>query len=129
MTEKSLLQMTRAQETGKLILKQLENVDKLKIENDSLIEEGAPIPPEPRVGHWRPHSHVRKYLKKITNLLFFITYSSSLLMDPELKLVSVNTSIELMSHKKKILTQFSCAMQMSFVILFVVHYNFLLKHG
>lgn len=50
--------MTRAQETGKIILNQLENVDKLKITNCSLIEEGAPIPPEPKVGHWRPQSHV-----------------------------------------------------------------------
>jgi serine/threonine-protein phosphatase PGAM5 len=50
--------MTRAQETGKIILSQLEDVDKLKIVNDSLIEEGAPIPPEPKVGHWRPQSNV-----------------------------------------------------------------------
>ncbi|CAG9806203.1 unnamed protein product [Chironomus riparius] len=47
--------MTRAQETGIIILDQL--VDKkFKIENCSLIEEGAPIPPEPKVGHWKPQN-------------------------------------------------------------------------
>lgn len=50
--------MTRAQETGKIILKQLEDGAKLDVSNDSLIEEGAPIPPEPKVGHWRPQSSV-----------------------------------------------------------------------
>lgn len=51
--------MTRAQETGKIILDQLSVKDKIPIENDSLIEEGAPIPPEPKVGHWRPEPSVR----------------------------------------------------------------------
>lgn len=45
--------MTRAQETGNIILSQLDD-KKFKIENCSLIEEGAPIPPEPKVGHWKP---------------------------------------------------------------------------
>ena len=49
--------MARAQETGKIILKQLEDL-KVDVSNDSLIEEGAPIPPEPKVGHWRPQSSV-----------------------------------------------------------------------
>lgn len=47
--------MTRAQETGDLICKYLPG---LKIENCSLIEEGAPIPPEPPIGHWRPEPSV-----------------------------------------------------------------------
>jgi serine/threonine-protein phosphatase PGAM5 len=50
--------MTRAQETGKIILDQLPSKDKIKIESCSLIEEGAPIPPEPKVGHWRPEPSV-----------------------------------------------------------------------
>lgn len=44
--------MTRAQETATLIQKHLPA--DLEVINCSLIEEGAPIPPEPPVGHWRP---------------------------------------------------------------------------
>lgn len=47
--------MTRAQETGKIISTKIANVP---IENCSLIEEGAPIAPEPPVGHWHPEPHV-----------------------------------------------------------------------
>lgn len=49
--------MTRAQETGNIILSQLDD-KKFNIENCSLIEEGAPIPPEPKVGHWKPQNYV-----------------------------------------------------------------------
>jgi serine/threonine-protein phosphatase PGAM5 len=48
--------MKRAQETGYLIAN---HIDKVKIEDCSLIEEGAPVPPEPPVGHWRPEPSVR----------------------------------------------------------------------
>lgn len=44
--------MTRAQETGELIAKCLPEI--LEVQNCSLLEEGAPIPPEPPVGHWKP---------------------------------------------------------------------------
>ncbi|KAM3963925.1 phosphoglycerate mutase 5 isoform 2-T2 [Aphomia sociella] len=44
--------MTRAQETAALIAKHLD--DELEIKDCQLIEEGAPVPPEPAVGHWRP---------------------------------------------------------------------------
>lgn len=47
--------MTRAQETGKIISSHIANIP---IENCSLIEEGAPIPPEPAIGHWRPEPYV-----------------------------------------------------------------------
>lgn len=47
--------MTRAQETGKIISTQLVAVP---IENCSLIEEGAPIAPQPPIGHWRPEPSV-----------------------------------------------------------------------
>lgn len=43
--------MTRAQETGKIISGSLPEVP---VEHCSLLEEGAPIPPEPPLGHWRP---------------------------------------------------------------------------
>lgn len=43
--------MTRAQETAKIISLSL---PELKLYDDALLEEGAPIPPEPPVGHWRP---------------------------------------------------------------------------
>jgi serine/threonine-protein phosphatase PGAM5 len=46
--------MTRAQETGKIIIKSLPEIENLNVENDPLIEEGAPIAPEPKIGHWRP---------------------------------------------------------------------------
>ncbi|CAH2093678.1 unnamed protein product [Euphydryas editha] len=44
--------MTRAQETATIIAKHLPQ--DLEIKDCQLIEEGAPIPPEPPVGHWRP---------------------------------------------------------------------------
>ncbi|XP_045490549.1 serine/threonine-protein phosphatase Pgam5, mitochondrial isoform X3 [Pieris rapae] len=44
--------MTRAQETAKIIAKHLPS--DIEIKDCQLIEEGAPIPPEPPVGHWRP---------------------------------------------------------------------------
>lgn len=47
--------MTRAQETGKIISGKLPAVP---LENCSLIEEGAPIAPEPPIGHWRPEPSV-----------------------------------------------------------------------
>lgn len=47
--------MTRATETAHLILEKLPN---LKFKSDSLLEEGAPYPPEPGVSHWRPKQKV-----------------------------------------------------------------------
>ncbi|XP_053617261.1 serine/threonine-protein phosphatase Pgam5, mitochondrial isoform X2 [Plodia interpunctella] len=44
--------MTRAQETAAIIAKHLDK--NLEIKDCQLLEEGAPIPPEPPVGHWRP---------------------------------------------------------------------------
>jgi serine/threonine-protein phosphatase PGAM5 len=50
--------MTRAQETGKIILKTLPELKNLNVENDTMLEEGAPIPPQPPIGHWRPEPAV-----------------------------------------------------------------------
>lgn len=47
--------MSRAQETSKIIEKSLGDVP---VENDSLLTEGAPIPPEPPIGNWRSERHV-----------------------------------------------------------------------
>lgn len=47
--------MTRAQETAKIISGSL---PELKLHDDAMLEEGAPIPPEPPVGHWRPEVSV-----------------------------------------------------------------------
>lgn len=47
--------MTRAQETGKIISTHVTNIP---IENCSLIEEGAPIAPQPPIGHWTPEPSV-----------------------------------------------------------------------
>lgn len=51
--------MTRAQETGQIIAKHLPK--DIEVKNCQLIEEGAPIPPEPPVGHWRPEPKVRTF--------------------------------------------------------------------
>lgn len=50
--------MARAQETGNIILDHLPKSKSIVIRHDSLIEEGAPIPPEPRSGHYRPEFSV-----------------------------------------------------------------------
>ncbi|XP_015593035.1 serine/threonine-protein phosphatase Pgam5, mitochondrial [Cephus cinctus] len=42
--------MARAQETSKIIEKSISDVP---VEDDSLLIEGAPIPPEPSIGHWK----------------------------------------------------------------------------
>ncbi|XP_003701756.2 serine/threonine-protein phosphatase Pgam5, mitochondrial [Megachile rotundata] len=42
--------MIRAQQTAEIIMKSLKNVE---VKNDSLLNEGAPIPPEPLI-NWRP---------------------------------------------------------------------------
>lgn len=52
--------MTRAQETGKIMLEQLPKSEIMSIQHDKLLEEGAPIPPEPKVGHWRPEQSVSR---------------------------------------------------------------------
>ncbi|XP_043255827.1 serine/threonine-protein phosphatase Pgam5, mitochondrial [Colletes gigas] len=42
--------MTRAQETAKIIE---ENIKNLAVKDDVFLVEGAPIPPEPPIGHWK----------------------------------------------------------------------------
>lgn len=59
--------MTRAQETAKIIAEQIS--DDVKQRNCSLLEEGAPIVPEPPVGHWKPEPHVSSK-KKNNNILY-----------------------------------------------------------
>lgn len=49
--------MTRALETSQIIEKNLINVP---VENDSLLVEGAPIPPEPPIGQWKSEKHVSR---------------------------------------------------------------------
>lgn len=48
--------MTRALETGRIISNSLPSAN---VSNCSMIEEGAPIAPEPPVGHLRPEPCVR----------------------------------------------------------------------
>ena len=71
--------MSRAQETAKIIEKFLPNVP---VEDDGLLIEGAPIPPEPPIGNWRSERYVRwslkswkneilKFLDKFDNLMQF----------------------------------------------------------
>ncbi|KAK6641571.1 hypothetical protein RUM44_013286 [Polyplax serrata] len=49
--------MVRAQETAEVVLSCLEGVPLKKIKDCNLLEEGAPIPPEPPVGHWKPEAY------------------------------------------------------------------------
>lgn len=51
--------MSRAQETGKIILEQLPKSKDMKVIHEPLIEEGAPIPPEPKTGAFRAEYQVR----------------------------------------------------------------------
>lgn len=48
--------LTRAKETAAIIQDSLPK--DIQVTFCSLLEEGAPIPPEPPVGHWRPEAHV-----------------------------------------------------------------------
>lgn len=48
--------MTRAKETASIIQGFLPS--SVKVTHCSMLEEGAPIPPEPPVGDWRPEPHV-----------------------------------------------------------------------
>ncbi|KAE9551037.1 hypothetical protein FO519_005737 [Halicephalobus sp. NKZ332] len=50
-TSLTMSTMTRAMETAGLIL---EKMPALKSKSDSILEEGAPYPPEPDAVHWRP---------------------------------------------------------------------------
>lgn len=57
--------MTRAQETANIIAKHLDK--DIEVKDCQLLEEGAPIPPEPPVGHWRPeprvsYSHILQFI-------------------------------------------------------------------
>ncbi|XP_045611943.1 serine/threonine-protein phosphatase PGAM5, mitochondrial isoform X2 [Procambarus clarkii] len=47
--------MTRAAETAKIIAEKLGNVE--EVEHCDLLREGAPIPPEPPIGSWKPEMH------------------------------------------------------------------------
>ncbi|XP_017006629.2 serine/threonine-protein phosphatase Pgam5, mitochondrial isoform X2 [Drosophila takahashii] len=47
--------MVRAQETSDIILQQID-FDKEKVVNCAFLREGAPIPPQPPVGHWKPEA-------------------------------------------------------------------------
>jgi len=47
--------MCRARETANIISKHLPNVP---VNTCDLLQEGAPFPPEPPVGHWKPEFHV-----------------------------------------------------------------------
>ncbi|XP_068139687.1 serine/threonine-protein phosphatase Pgam5, mitochondrial isoform X2 [Drosophila tropicalis] len=47
--------MVRAQETADIILNEID-YDKAKVKNCPYLREGAPIPPQPPVGHWKPEA-------------------------------------------------------------------------
>ncbi|XP_042203910.1 serine/threonine-protein phosphatase PGAM5, mitochondrial-like isoform X2 [Homarus americanus] len=47
--------MTRATETANIIMEKLSGVE--EVESCDLLREGAPIPPEPPIGSWKPEMH------------------------------------------------------------------------
>jgi hypothetical protein len=49
--------MKRANETAQIILTSLPDIP---VSDCCLLEEGAPIPPEPPVGSWKPEPYVRQ---------------------------------------------------------------------
>lgn len=63
--------MTRANETAQIILTSLPNVP---VTDCCLLEEGAPIPPEPPVGSWKPEPHVRLTFCFMLSDMFTIYY-------------------------------------------------------
>ena len=102
--------MTRATETANIIL---ESLDMKDVEKCDMIREGAPIPPEPPIGHWRPELHVTIKLLKETQyqiLKFLSLFSSFILMDLELKPHSGSIFTELLLSRLKIVTKYMCAM-------------------
>lgn len=93
-TEFVISTMARAQETGKIILSQFSDKETFPIRNDSLLEEGAPIPPIPEIGHWRPENAVRiRHHGKILMFRLFQFSSSSSKTDLGLKRPSERISI------------------------------------
>lgn len=103
----------------------------IEVDNDSLIEEGAPIPPEPKVGHWRPEQSVYHDLKLIIlSITLDILCSSFSKMDLVLKPGFVNTSIEaLIQVKMVILIPCLFVMQTLSDILYAERSNFHQKPG
>jgi serine/threonine-protein phosphatase PGAM5 len=49
--------MTRAQETGNIILKQLGSKEGVTVSSDSMLEEGAVCEPDPPIDYWNPEPH------------------------------------------------------------------------
>ncbi|KAH8387421.1 hypothetical protein KR093_006937 [Drosophila rubida] len=47
--------MVRAQETADIILNEID-FERSKVKNCAFLREGAPIPPQPPVGHWKPEA-------------------------------------------------------------------------
>ena len=58
--------MTRAKETADIIHKYLPELPR---EETDMLREGAPIPPEPASGAWRPEAHVRQVIYAYGNFI------------------------------------------------------------
>ena len=67
--------MTRATETANIIGKELSK--DLEVSSCDFLREGAPIPPEPPVGHWRPEAKVCFLLNLFLILINNFSYLSS----------------------------------------------------
>ncbi|PSN51355.1 Serine/threonine-protein phosphatase Pgam5 [Blattella germanica] len=87
--------MTRANETARIIQRSLPEVP---FSDCPLLEEGAPIPPEPPVGNWRPEPCVR--------------FDSFIKMELESRQLLGSTSTEQKILKRRTHTKYWCAMLM-----------------
>ncbi len=77
---------------------------------DPLLCEGAPIPPEPPVGHWKPELFVRKpYFLKIiisfSNKIIYKLYFNSSFMKMEVELKQHLEDIFIVLHQNNWKTQ------------------------
>ena len=72
--------MTRARETADIIHKVLPDIPR---EETDILREGAPIPPEPPLGSWRPEKNVRivdnKCVEVKSSMILLSIYSPNLM--------------------------------------------------
>ena len=117
--------MCRARETAKVISGHLPNV---AVQTCDLLQEGAPFPPEPPVGHWKPEFHV--ILSQLVALTlikmwaywlsarFNDIFSSSIATAPVSKRPSASTSTAPKLLRRRTATKSSSATPTSSATLF-----------
>lgn len=128
--------MTRAQETGKIISTHVANIP---IENCSLIEEGAPIAPQPPIGHWHPEPSVSGIKWSDVRISIYTCFWIDLSLSPlcssfsktvlASRPVFASTFIGQAHNRSWTRTRWWCAMLMSSGIMCAEHCNCHQRHG